>query len=471
MKAFLDSDFLLCNETAKILYHDYASKMPLIDYHCHVDPKEIAQNRCFDNLTEIWLGGDHYKWRIIRANGEEEKFVTGNTSDYDKFLAFARAIPKAIGNPVYHWTHLELRRYFDCDLIISPETADEIWTHCNKRLLEEKMSVRGIIEKSNVTAIATTDDPLDTLEWHMMLAEDSSFSTKVLPTFRPDRLVNIDKPGFLDYVAQLQNVSGVEIKTFDDLLNALEKRMDFFDSVGCLTSDHGLDYVPFVDNSEKEAPEVFLKALNAENLSGTEIEKYKTALMIFFGKQYSKRGWVMQLHYGALRNVNASAFFKLGPDTGFDAISSYECSRNIASYLSLLEQSSQLPKTILYSLNPNDDAMLVSIAGCFSEGLVMSKVQHGSAWWFNDTKQGMEAQLTNLASRGVLGNFIGMLTDSRSFLSYTRHEYFRRILCNLIGNWVECGEYPSDLKFLGDMVSNISYFNALKYFGFEGDSL
>jgi len=468
VKAFADNNFLLCNETAKTLYHDYASKVAVIDYHCHVDPKEIAQNRRFDNLTQIWLGGDHYKWRLMRANGEDEKLVTGSeSSDYDKFLAFARAIPKAIGNPIYHWTHLELKRYFDCDLTVSPETADEIWQHCNSRLAEDTMSVRGIIEKSKVVAIATTDDPIDTLEWHKMLAEDNTLKTKVLPTFRPDKAVNIDKPTFFDYLKTLQSVSGVQIKSLDDLYAALESRMDFFDTMGCLTSDHGLDYVPFEANAQTYAPGVFLKAYSGDKLTALEINQYKTALMTFLGKQYSKRGWVMQLHYGALRNVNSSMFAKLGPDTGYDAISSYECSRNIASFLDFLEQTNELPKTVLYSLNPNDDAMLVSIAGCFPGNSIMSKVQHGSAWWFNDTKPAMEAQLINLASGGLLGNFIGMLTDSRSFLSYTRHEYFRRILCNLIGNWVECGEYPNDLKSLGEMVSNISYFNALNYFGFN----
>ena len=468
MNTFMNNDFLLLSNTAKSLYHNYASKMPVIDYHCHVDPKEIAQNRRFDNLTQVWLGGDHYKWRLIRANGEAEKFITGaESSDYDKFLAFARALPKAIGNPVYHWTHLELKRYFDCDLVLSEKTAQEIWNHCNTRLASDDMSVRAIIEKSNVRLIATTDDPVDLLEWHKQIAKDDTISAKVLPTFRPDKAVNIDKPTFSDYIKQLEGVCNISIKSLDDLYTALENRLDYFHDAGCLVSDHGLDSVPFEHHSLDEVSGIFTRALSGDFISAIDAEKYKTALLLFLGKQYSKRGWVMQLHYGALRNVNASASLKLGPDTGYDAISNYDCSRKLAALLSFLEENCDLPKTILYSLNPNDDAMLVTIAGCFSSDGIKSKVQHGSAWWFNDTKPGMESQLINLASRGVLGNFIGMLTDSRSFLSYPRHEYFRRILCNLIGEWVECGEYPNDLQALGKIVQDISYNNVVQYFGFE----
>ena len=466
MKAFICKDFLLTNDTAKTLYHDYAKNMPIIDYHCHVNPKEIAQDRRFENITQLWLEGDHYKWRLIRANGEEEKYVTGDGSDFDKFMAFAKALQKSIGNPVYQWAHLELQRYFDCELVLTPETAKEIWNICNKKLAHENMSVRGIIEMSKVDVIVTTDDPVDSLQWHKALAEDKSFKTRVLPGIRPDKAVNIDKPGFAEYIGVLSDVVGLQIKSLDDLFSALSDRLDFYQEMGCITSDHGLDYVPFVDNAKADAPRIFLKGMRGETLSKHEADQYKTALLLFFGRQFAKRGWVMQFHYGALRSINPPMLKKLGPDTGYDAISTLECSENIAAILAALSETNELPKVILYSLNPNDDPMLVTIANCFPGSGIVTKVQHGSAWWFNDTKQGMESQLTNLASRGFLGGFIGMLTDSRSFTSYTRHEYFRRILCNLLGEWVENGEYPNDIKFLGGVVKDISYNNVKDYIGF-----
>ncbi len=466
MKAFMDKDFLLKTDTAKALYHDFAAKLPVIDYHCHVNPVEIAQNRRFDNLAQLWLGGDHYKWRLIRANGTEEKLVAGDGSDYEKFIAFAHALPKAIGNPVYHWTHLELRRYFDCELIVSPDTADEIWKTCNAKLARGGYAVRDIIRRSRVEAIATTDDPADSLEWHSAIARDSTFETKVLPVFRPDKALNIEKPGFTEYMAKLGDAAGIVIKTLDDVFAALCRRLDFFDHMGCRAADHGFDYVPWIEPAAWDTPTLFTKAMNGERLTAVEIDAYKTALLLFLGREYARRGWVMQLHYGVQRSVNRVMFNTLGADTGYDAISTFDCSRNIAALLNALEESGELPKTVLYSLNPNDDAMLVSLCGCFTESGVVCKVQHGSAWWFNDTKHGMEAQLINLASRGLLGGFIGMLTDSRSFLSYTRHEYFRRILCNLLGAWMENGEYPNDIKALGGIVSNISYYNTKRYFGF-----
>jgi glucuronate isomerase len=467
MKSFLDNDFLLNSQTAKTLYHDYASKMPVIDYHCHVNPKEIALNRRFENLTQAWLEGDHYKWRLMRAVGEDEKFITGKeSSDYEKFLAFARTLPQAAGNPVYTWTHLELKRYFDCGLALSPDTAEEIWRQGNEKLAGEDMSVRGIIARSRVTAIATTDDPTDSLEWHKEI-KDSNFSVTVVPAFRPDKAINIDKPGFTDYLNKLGEAAGLPIKAWRDLLAALKQRLDYFGQYGCRASDHGLDYVPFFETTEKEAAEIFHKALSGDVISSREAEGYKTALLLFLGREYAKRGWVMQLHYGAMRNVNSGMFKKLGPDTGNDAVSGMECSKRVANLLDCLEKTGELPKTVLYSLNPNDNIFLQTIGGCFNEAGVAGKVQHGSAWWFNDTKPGMEAQLINLANCGLLGGFIGMLTDSRSFLSYTRHEYFRRILCNLIGKWVENGEYPRDIKTLGEMAQNISYHNTAKFFRFK----
>jgi glucuronate isomerase len=466
MKPFMDKDFLLEGETAKALFHGYAAEMPIIDYHCHVDPEEIAKDRRFENLAQAWLGGDHYKWRLMRANGESERFITGDAPDYEKFLAFARAMPKAVGNPVDQWAHLELRRYFGCDLILSPETAEEIWNFCNEKLKDASMSVRGIIKRSRVTHIATTDDPADDLAWHKAIAEDQSFGVKVVPAFRPDKAVNIDKPGFKDYIAKLGTAAGADIKTLDDLFAALRQRLDFFHALGCRASDHGLDYVPFAENAEALAPKIFERGLNEEALGAAEAEAYKTALLLFLGREYAQRGWAMQLHYGAQRNLNPRMFDQLGPDTGFDAIAAGDCSRKIGSLLGALEATGELPKTILYSLNPNDDAMLVSVAGCFMGEGTVCKVQHGSAWWFNDTKQGMEAQLISLATRGLLGGFLGMLTDSRSFLSYARHEYFRRVLCNLLGGWADNGEFPGDVEALGQIVKDISYNNAKNYFGF-----
>jgi len=469
MQSFMNEEFLLRTPTAKTLYHTYAAQMPVIDYHCHVSPKEIAEDKRFDNIAQLWLGGDHYKWRLVRANGEDERVVTGDASDYEKFQAFARALPKAIGNPVYHWTHLELKRYFGCDLTLSPETADEIWKTCNAKLAAGGFSAREIITRSNVKAIATTDDPADTLEDHKKIAKDESFATKVLPAFRPDRAVDIEKPDFRDYVKKLGAVANVKIETLDDLFTALKNRIDFFDSMGCRAADHGLDdYIPFMEEATAAyAAKAFTRVMKGEALTNLDYDAYKTVLLIFFGKEYAKRGWVMQLHYGALRNNN-SAFKNLGPNTGFDAFGKgfIDSGKNILRLLNTLESTRELPKTVLYSLNPNDDVMLVSIAGCFPGSGIIGKVQHGSAWWFNDSIPGMEAQLTSLASRGLLGGFIGMLTDSRSFLSYTRHEYFRRILCNLLGKWVENGEYPSDMKALGKMVQDISYNNTKNYFGF-----
>jgi glucuronate isomerase len=471
MKTFMDDNFLLATETARNLYHDYAKLMPIIDYHCHINPKEIAENRKFDTITQAWLGGDHYKWRVIRANGTEEKLITGTeSSDYDKFIAFAHALPKAVGNAVYHWTHLELKRYFDCDLTISPETADEIWNLCNQKLQEADFSVRGIIRRSNVDVIVTTDDPIDDLKLHKQIAADPEITFQVLPGFRPDKAVNIENPGFKEYIASLGAVCGKEIKTFGDLCLALSARIDYFNENGCRACDHGLNYIPFEENSEQRAPKLFERALAGETLSQEEIDAYKTAVLIFLGKQYAKNGWVMELHYGAQRNLNTPMFNKLGPDTGYDAISNTQNGNNIAKFLNSLAVTGDLPKTLLYSLNPNDDAMLNSIAGCFSDASAVCKVQQGSAWWFNDTKKGMEDQIINLATRSLLGGFLGMLTDSRSFLSYTRHEYFRRILCNILGDWVENGEYPNDLKMLGGIVQDISYNNTKNFFAFRGDA-
>ena len=467
MKPFMNEDFLLQSETAKTLYHDYAAKMPIIDYHCHINPQEIAENRQFENITQVWLGGDHYKWRLIRANGAKEEEVTGSAPDRVKFQRFAEALPRAIGNPLYHWTHLELKRYFGCDLPINADTAEEIWNLCNEKLKTPALSVRGIIEQSNVRAIATTDDPADSLIWHQKIKDDPTCKVTVVPAFRPDKAVNLEKPGFAAYIATLGEAAGVSISTIGDLYSALEKRIAFFAEMGCRASDHGLDYCVYRPDTANKAGEIFKKALAGEALTIEEIETYKTALLIFFGRQYHKFGWVMQIHYNALRNNNTRMFERLGPDTGYDAIASYNCTAELMQFLNSLEVTGELPKTVLYSLNPNDNAALDAIAGTFQSPEIPGKIQHGSAWWFNDTLKGMEEQLRTSASIGVIGNFIGMLTDSRSFLSYTRHEYFRRLVCNIIGGWVENGEYPADMAYLGQMVQDISYNNTARFFGFD----
>ncbi|HIZ54599.1 MAG TPA: glucuronate isomerase [Firmicutes bacterium] len=464
MKAFMDEDFLLSTEPAKTLYHNYAEKQPIIDYHCHISPKEIAEDLQYDNITQVWLGGDHYKWRLLRANGIPEDYITGNAPDREKFQAWAETLEKAIGNPIYHWTHLELKRYFGYDGILNGRTAEEVWNLCNQKL-RSGFGAREMIVQSNVQVICTTDDPADDLRYHQQIAE-SGFDVKVLPAFRPDRAVNLEKPDFTEYIHMLGQTAGREIRSFQDLLTVMEERLAFFDRMGCRVSDHGLGDVPFCLGTDAEADAALKKALAGEPFTEKEAEIYKTRLILFCARAYAKRGWVMQIHYGALRNTNTRAFRSLGPDTGFDAIADTGCIAPLSGLLDTLAQTDELPKTILYSLNPNDNRLLQVIAGGFQDGKTAGKIQHGAAWWFNDTKQGMEAQLSGYAETGLLANFVGMLTDSRSFLSYTRHEYFRRILCNLIGQLVENGEYPSDMETLGRMITDISYQNAEKYFAF-----
>ncbi len=466
MKAFMDADFLLSTDTAKTLYHNHAAKVPVVDYHCHINPAEIAQNRSFENITQAWLGGDHYKWRIMRSNGVEEKYITGDATDYEKFLAFATALPKAIGNPMYHWCHLELQRYFGCTTPLNEKTAPAIWEQCNAVLTSGDMKVRDIIRKSNVTTVVTTDDPIDSLEYHKAIQEDSSFSVQVLPGWRPDKAIYIEREEFTSYIEKLAEVSGMKIQTVADLQQALSKRMDHFAEHGCRASDHGVNAVVYAPASARELDEILAKRLAGKELTATEMAAFQYNLMVFLGKEYARRGWVMEIHFGAMRNVNTKGFKALGPDTGFDCISNADCMADLNRLLDELNQQDLLPKTILFSLNPTDNAAITSAIGCFQGTEAEGKIQHGSAWWFNDTKHGMEQQMENLASMSLLGNFIGMLTDSRSFLSYTRHEYFRRILCNLLGKWVENGEYPADMQALGSMVENISYNNTMAYFGF-----
>ncbi|MBE5992235.1 MAG: glucuronate isomerase [Paenibacillaceae bacterium] len=465
MKQFMDKDFLLSTQSAKDLYHNYAAKMPIVDYHCHINPQEIYEDRKFDTITQVWLGGDHYKWRQMRSNGVEEKYITGDATDREKFQKWAETMPKLIGNPLYHWSHLELQRYFGYTGYLNGDTAEEVWNLCNEKLHQDSMSVRNLIRQSNVTLICTTDDPADTLEWHQKIAADSSFEVKVLPAWRPDKAMNVEKPDFAAYIAKLSAASGMEIKDFASLKAALKNRMEFFTSQGCCVSDHALEYVMYVPADDAELDAIFAKSVSGKAVTKEEELKYKTAFMIFAAKEYNRMGWIMQLHYGCKRDNNAFMFEQLGPDTGFDCINNYAPSAQMADYLNALSATDEIPKTIIYSLNPNDNASIGTILGCF-QSQYPGKIQQGSAWWFNDHKTGMTDQMTSLANLGCLGNFIGMLTDSRSFLSYTRHEYFRRILCELVGGWVDNGEYPDDQKALKEIIEGISYNNAMKYFGF-----
>ena len=466
MKAFMDKDFLLSTDTAKKLFHEIAEPMPVLDYHCHINPREIAEDRKFENITQVWLGGDHYKWRQMRSNGVDEYYITGDAPDREKFQKWAETLELAVGNPLYHWSHLELQRFFGYHGILNGETAEDVWKLCNARLQEDSMSVRNLIRQSAVTLICTTDDPADDLRWHKELAEDRGFEVQVLPAWRPDKAMNMEKPDYTSYIEKLGAAAEMEIRSFAELKAALKKRMDFFESYGCKASDHALEYVMYVPETEENIEKIFAKRLAGENPNREEELKFKTAFMLFVAEEYAKRGWAMQLHYGCKRDNNTSMYRQLGPDTGYDCINNYAPSSQMADFLNALNVKGALPKTIIYSLNPNDDEAIGSIIGCFQNADAVGKIQQGSAWWFNDNKNGMMKQMTSLANLGLLGNFIGMLTDSRSFLSYPRHEYFRRILCELIGGWVENGEYPNDEKTLKRIIKGISYNNAVRYFGF-----
>ena len=465
MKAFLDDDFLLTTPTARRLYQ-VARSMPILDYHCHLDPKEIAQDRRFENITQVWLGGDHYKWRLMRANGVDEAYITGDAPDREKFQKWAETLELAIGNPLYHWSHLELRRYFGYEGVLNGDTAQEVWELCNQKLQEPGMSARSLIANSGVTLVCTTDDPADSLEWHQQLAQDSSFPVKVLPAWRPDAAMGLERPEYLDYLQRLGQAAGVEIRTYGDLKKALLSRMAFFDKMGCRASDHALTVAVCQPASEEDLERVFQKRLEGEPRTQEELAAFQTGFLRFVAGEYKRLGWVMQLHYGCRRNNNTRMFHKLGRDTGYDAVLQGTPSLEVAAFLDLLASQDALPRMVLYSLNPNDDEGLNSVIGCFQDGTPLGRIQQGSAWWFNDHKAGMVKQLTAFANGGLLGNFIGMLTDSRSFLSYPRHEYFRRILCELLGAWVENGEYPADWKALEKMVRGVCYNNAVEFFGF-----
>ena len=467
MKQFMDKDFLLKSDVAKKLYHDYAEKTPVLDYHCHLEPSEIASDRKFSNITELWLGGDHYKWRIMRSNGVEEKYITGDASDEEKFHAFAKALPNAIGNPMYHWCHLELQRYFGIQETLSEKNWREIYELCNEKLSQPDMTAKKLIEMSGVALVCTTDDPVDDLHYHREIKEDRDFKVQVLPAWRPDLAMSPEKEGFGDYIAKLSDVSGIDIKGFASLKDALVKRLDFFVENGCLVSDHGLDYAEYRPISEDEMDALVRKALVSNDITVEEQMQFRTMMMLFLGAEYAKRDMVMQLHYGAKRENNQRVFESAGANAGIDCINEKGFCSEVADFLNALCKDDNLPKTIIYSLNPVDNALIGTMIGCFQGAGVRGKIQQGSAWWFNDHKPGMTAQIESLASLGLLGNFVGMLTDSRSFISYPRHEYFRRILCNFIGELVDNGEYPEDYQVLGEIVENISYYNAVRYFGFD----
>ncbi|NMP58333.1 glucuronate isomerase [Enterococcus mundtii] len=461
---FLSDDFLLTNQWSKKLYHSSAEKMPIIDYHCHLSPKEIYENKPFTNLTEAWLSGDHYKWRLMRACGVPEEKITGHASDYEKFYAWCQTVPKIIGNPLYTWTHLELKRFFQIDLLINEENALNIWEQANKRLAEPAFRRREMAKNAKVTVICTTDDPIDELVYHELLAKEEP-DLKVLPAFRPDAALNLTHEGFSEWLSKLSHVIGKPIADYTSLITALSQRIDYFHQHGCRLSDHGLDRLSYHTASENELEQIFQKALTKETLTQTEIDAYRTETLNRLITLYHAHGWTMQLHLHAYRNCNTQAFTRLGPDTGYDGINDQPLTSHLQQLLDHADQTSQLPKTILYSLNPNDYPLLLALMGCFQKETA-GKLQLGSGWWYNDTRAGMREQMTQLADGGVSGNFVGMLTDSRSFLSYTRHEYFRRVLCELIGEIVERGEAPEDIHLLGTLVEDICYTNARNYFGF-----
>ena len=458
MKQFMDREFLLTNDTAKHLYHELAASLPIIDYHCHLDPREIYEDRHFDNVTQLWLGGDHYKWRLMRSFGVDERSITGEATDREKFQKWAEALSLAAGNPLYHWSHLELKNYFGFDGHLTPENAEQVWQLCNKKLSQPEYSARNLILRSKVEAICTTDDPADSLEWHQKLRQ-TDFPVKVLPSFRPDKALGIEKQDYLAYLARLGSPA-----SFAALTEALRARLDQLTELGCRVTDHGMDHVPYAPAEPDEIERIYQKRLGGQMPTALETEQFKTALLLALGRAYHARGLVMQLHFGVIRDLSKRVFRQLGPDAGIDAIGDQAPITKLAAFLNALDETGELPKTILYSLNPNDNAAIETVMGAFQTGEARGKLQHGSAWWFNDHKNGMRAQLESLAAEGHLATFVGMLTDSRSFLSYARHEYFRRIVCDLIGTWVENGEYPNDETLLKQLVQGICHDNAAAYF-------
>ncbi|WP_183560288.1 glucuronate isomerase [Mucilaginibacter sp. SP1R1] len=467
MKNFLDQDFLLGTKTAQRLYHEFASELPIIDYHCHLPPDQIAADLNFENLTRVWLYGDHYKWRAMRANGVNEAFITGNKTDEEKFEKWAATVPYTLRNPLYHWTHLELQRYFGINELLSPVTASKIYAECNAKLQTPEFSVRNIITGKNVEVVCTTDDPLDNLADHQKIKQDG-YAVKVLPAFRPDKAMNADDQHALNlYIDKLQTVSNIDIATFEDYLNALKSRHDYFAANGCQLSDHGLEEIYAEDYTDSEIAAIFLKIRSQTALLPLEILKFKSAMLVYFAHWDHEKGWVQQFHLGALRNNNTRGLTQSGPDTGWDSIGDFKQGVALSKFLNRLDLDNRLAKTILYNLNPSDNELMASMTGNFNDGSVAGKVQFGSAWWFLDQKDGMTRQLNALSNIGLISRMVGMLTDSRSFLSFPRHEYFRRLVCNLFAEDIENGEMPNDITWTGKIIQDICYYNAKNYFNFD----
>ncbi|MBE6835308.1 MAG: glucuronate isomerase [Ruminococcaceae bacterium] len=466
MASFMDSDFLLTTDTAKALFKNGAEHTPIFDWHCHLSPKEIYENKTPSGIVELWLGGDHYKWRAMRSMGIEEKYITGSAPDREKFRAYAKTVSYAVGNPLCHWTHLELQRYFNIYTPLNENTADEIFDECNKKIASGGFTPRELIASSNVKCVCTTDDAADSLEYHALLKKEN-LPFKVLPAFRPDKALSIEAPGFIPWLSAMEKVCGMKINSFSKLKEAMKKRIDFFNEMGCRASDHGFGYFPYSPATEEELEEIFSKGIALEKLTVDEADKYRTALMQFLAGNYHDLGWGMELHIGAMRNNNARMFSSLGADTGFDSIDDREIAFKLSRFLDSLDKKDKLPKTILFNLNPKDNYVFGSMLGNFQSDETAGKIQFGSAWWFNDNYDGMREQMKTLMNLGVIGKFVGMVTDSRSFLSYPRHEYFRRILCELFGDLVEEGKYPKDIDFLSKLVEDISFNNAWTYFGME----
>lgn len=465
MKKFMDNDFLLSNKTAQELY-SYAKAMPIVDYHCHIPVEEIANDRKFSNITELWLGADHYKWRLMRAYGIEEKYITGNASDYDKFCAFAKVLERAIGNPLYHWSHLELKTYFDYDGILDESTMQDVWNICNAKLANDNYSARNLMLRSNVKLICTTDDPIDNLKYHKQLACDTSFPIRVLPAFRPDNALFITHTEFTEYIQKLADVTNIRIDSAKALVSALVNRIEYFDSVGCKLADHGVDYVIGQCASYDVINTIFNNAINGITVTKEDELHFQTYVLRELSQKYKQLNWISQLHYGCSRNNNPTMYKSIGANTGFDCIAAQVPNNGLIDFLAMLESNNSLPKTIVYSLNPNDNDVIDTIIACFQNAEAYGYVQHGAAWWFNDHKDGIRTHIRSLAANGLLANWVGMLTDSRSFVSYTRHDYFRRILCDYLGTLVENGEFPYKKDVLKQIVEDISYNNAINYFDF-----
>ncbi|MBO7068992.1 MAG: glucuronate isomerase [Bacteroidaceae bacterium] len=474
MKNFMDKDFLLQTETARKLFHEQAENLPIIDYHCHLNPQEVAEDHRFSSITELWLGGDHYKWRALRSNGVEEKYITGNASDWEKFQKWAETMPYCMRNPLYHWTHLELRTAFGINKILNANTAKEIYEECNEKLKQPEFSAQGLMRRYNVEVVCTTDDPADDLQYHKAYADNVQCSTnnvqctKVLPTWRPDKAMAVENPeAYKAYIEKLSQTAGRNISTYADLLETLQERHDYFASLGCRLSDHGLSEF-YADNfTETEIKQIFQKVMEGKQPTADEVNKFRSALLLEFARQDAKAGWTQQFHYGPMRNNNTRMFRQLGPDSGYDSIGTWNTSESLSRFLDKLDAEGNLAKTILYCINPSDNEMLATMIGNFQEGPTPGKIQFGSGWWFNDQLDGMERQMNALSVLGLLSRFVGMLTDSRSFLSYPRHEYFRRCMCNLIGQDVEDGKLPAEeMPFIEQMVRDISYYNAKRYFNF-----